>query len=156
MAESCFSALALGGAWESQSRVYPTENVGQSCPFLESCMESEHSRIFGARLRIARKRRRVAVQKLADGLKVDRRTLTRWEQGTLIPSAYVMQQLGVILEVSPRWLMGFSDDPEPGEQLNAEEKAFMDGYRRLEPSGKAAMRELLSRLLASQRGSSKG
>lgn len=117
-------------------------------------MESEHTRIFGARLRIARKQRKIAAGKLAVGLQVDRRTLTRWEQGTLIPSAYVMQQLGMILEVSPRWLMGFSDDPEPGEQLSAAEKTFMDGYRRLGPSEKTAMRELLSRLLASQRGRS--
>lgn len=61
-------------------------------------------KIFGKRLRKARKSKRLTQQEIADLVHVNRVTYTNWEKGKREPSFENLVELADLLEVSLDWL----------------------------------------------------
>ncbi|WP_143989446.1 helix-turn-helix domain-containing protein [Streptococcus oralis] len=63
-------------------------------------------KIFGKRLRKARKSKRLTQQEIADLVHVNRVTYTNWEKGKREPSFENLVKLADLLDVSLDWLFG--------------------------------------------------
>lgn len=65
---------------------------------------------LGARLRTARKERRITVAKLARELGVDTRTVARWQSGESTPSIERLTEIARLLDRPPSYFLDEEED----------------------------------------------
>lgn len=76
----------------------------------------------GARIRDRRKQLGLSADDLAEKIGVARSTMFRYENGDIekVPLDY-LGPLSAALDTTPEYLMGWSSDPEPKENIEADE-----------------------------------
>lgn len=88
--------------------------------------------------RIAFLRGELSQADFAERLGVSRNTLSRYENGTSIPSADFLQLLVTAFGVDANWLLlGVGEPPKP--ELDAREAILVDHFRHCDERGKDAM-----------------
>lgn len=75
--------------------------------------------LLGARMKSARKLRKRTLDDVAAAIGVNKSTVQRYEVGRIAHPKYpVIKAIGEYLDVSPRWLVGETDDMDPmGDEL---------------------------------------
>lgn len=98
--------------------------------------------VFGARLRWARKHKRMTQQELAERIDVTRGTIARWETLSDVPSAKVMYSIAIALGVNMGFLLGYrpEDQWEPMVYMDNAEQEYLAKLRRLSPEARQMIR----------------
>lgn len=115
------------------------------------------------RIRAARVARRLSQAELAEQMKVTRSACSQWElvRGGTVPRGHRLERLAVILGVTVEWLTT-GRDARPAvaaadttgsyrHVLTDDERAVLDGFGRLDPSGRTALLALLKSLVNRRR-----
>lgn len=97
--------------------------------------------LFRVRLRVAMRRKRLSQAGLGASLSenVHRTTIGRWLKGEITPTAYQVIELGVILDVATRWLLGVSDEETHPIWPRTDQAAILRAYERLNLEGRKAI-----------------
>ena len=86
--------------------------------------------------RIAQRRSQLGISQeaLAEAMEVTWNTVARWESDAVMPGAGMLQRLGEVLYVSPKWLMGMeTGEPEiPGSNGFSQEEFSQGQLEQLE------------------------
>lgn len=69
------------------------------------------------RLRIARKRKKLTQQYVAEQLDVTAQAYSTYETGAVTPNPKTLKTLAILYGVSSDYLLGLTDDPTPTSQL---------------------------------------
>ena len=96
---------------------------------------------MGDRIRERRKAAGWSQTKLADESGISQQMLSKLERGVASGTTEIVQ-LARALKVSPRWL---ESGEEPMEDLTADERRLLEGYRALSPAEKMALLTLAVR-----------
>lgn len=86
-----------------------------------------------ARLRALRERRGWSQRELARRCEIGESAIGKYESGLSDPSSSILKRIAGVLGVSADYLLGLTDDPNGhlgDDQLNDEEQAMVDAYRR--------------------------
>lgn len=107
-------------------------------------MKKAAAAVFGERLRIARKRKGISMQGLANAIEVHRTTISRWEKGGAeIPSAFTTAKLGDVLDVAVRYLLGQDQHPEKPIRLSPQARRLVALFEQLDGPGQEVALEML-------------
>lgn len=102
---------------------------------------------FGDRLRARREELRLSRAQLAERLGISASAISNYETGVSFPKEEVMLRLFDCLETEPDVL--FQDSFRAGRQvLGTEERALLEAYRGLSPTGRESVRAVVQALCA--------
>lgn len=101
-----------------------------------------NNRLFGERLRQARKTRKMTQGQVARKLSVRRATVCGWESG-IVPEHPHLHDLGGMFNVGVSWLLGARADPSPPEWLTPEERTWLWLYRGVRADRRQALIDAL-------------
>ena len=99
-------------------------------------------RVFGRRLKAARRKKGWTQQEFSYRVGVSRVTVSRWERGEGAPSdAGILLDTSDALCVSLRWLLGRTDAAEVPVHLNYQEIELIRLFRAIPPSARQLLLE---------------
>ena len=90
---------------------------------------------FGNRLRIARMKKELTLEELAEILKTTKATLSRYENNKRTPDVYVVRQLSKVLEVDLNYLINGEEEIETiaahkeGEEFTEDELKDIEEFK---------------------------
>jgi len=88
------------------------------------------------RLQATRVKSGYTQEALAEILGIEKKQISRWETGTVVPGGEKLAEIARALSVSADYLLGLSDDPTPQlkvDNLTDKERAVLQAMRRGEP-----------------------
>lgn len=87
--------------------------------------------MIGTRIKNRRKQLRITQKELGAAVGKGESTVSEWEAEKRSPDVELIYSLADILNTTPAYLMGWSDDPEPTEQLHPAEVEMNREYTTL-------------------------
>lgn len=93
-----------------------------------------------------RKRAKLTQKDLADRLGTGATTVSGWERGAATPDVEILFQICNVLSVSVSDIFGM-DTTNNSFEISAEEKVFLNTYRKLNNDGKAKLQERAEELV---------
>lgn len=107
-------------------------------------MKPEEKKLMGARIKECRKKNGLSQDELAVKLGMKRTNIANYESGRVVPPGYVLLDLADIFGVTTDFILGLSDNPYHGEQLDDDLRQIQRAKRRL-PNEKE--RERMDRMI---------
>ena len=101
------------------------------------------NQMLGQRIRYIRESKHLSQSELAELIGTNQQQVSYWETGKYSPQADFVIQLAHVLQTTPNYLLGFTDDPAPGAppaKLTDEEQELLDTYRKLPNRQRELMR----------------
>ena len=74
-------------------------------------------KVFGKRIKQLRKQHRLTQSELGEMVGLTQQSITAWETGRTYPDVYTLIRLAMLYEVSVDWLLGLTENAEPGPML---------------------------------------
>ena len=110
-------------------------------------MASEHSKIFGIRIKSIREAKHCTQAEMAEELNCSQQTINVWENGWHTPKISMLVKVADTYNVTVDWLLGRKEEIRIVAQTPQEYQAVVDMYSQLNPDGRTQAEKLIALLL---------